>query len=300
MNKLILIISIYIFNFNYISAQNFSHGTFIDISDTCHTIFFDGKHYVRRVNCYDIGTKIDFFDANDPNNEMGNCGDTLTDIRIEKFKERTNEFQVTARTKEGKICDVITVVPFDSFLIITPLKRKPGILDHYTDNHIMVKKDLINNFKIPKTKDLELLIDERAKDKISYIVFDQKYIYNKLDSFLNMIYVPESGLVKTSISATPLILAYNSIKASVIINGEKIKIPVLYEKKLGKGTVYIKKEERAAYIKSNKDIFFHEKYFLRLSRYNPGRNFINDTFNEKIDGQVLDIELISIEKYINE
>ena len=122
----------------------------------------------------------------------------------------------------------------------------------------------------------------------------------KLDSFLNMIYVPESGLVKTSISATPLILAYNSIKASVIINGEKIKIPVLYEKKLGKGTVYIKKEERAAYIKSNKEIFFHEKYFLRLSRYNPGRNFINDTFNQKIDGQVLDIELISIEKYINE
>ena len=55
MNKLILIISIYIFNFNYISAQNFSHGTFIDISDTCHTIFFDGKNYVRRVNCYDIG-----------------------------------------------------------------------------------------------------------------------------------------------------------------------------------------------------------------------------------------------------
>ena len=301
MNKLILIISIYIFNINYISAQNFSHGTFIDISDTCHTIFFDGKNYVRRLTCYPEGYKPEIFSANDPTNKLGNCGDTLINFVIDSFNKSINEYSFKAMTSQGKECQWMTIISNDSFWIVTPLKTLPNIRNHYTVNHVMVKKEFYKNFKLPKTEKLELIINEDIRDSIIYIAFDQKNQYNKLDSVLNAIYVPSSGLVKTSISATPFLLAYNAISAYVLIDGKRIEIPVVFDKLSGLGVRYIKHENRKEYIKSNRQIFFNDKYFLLVYRYNPSRDrVVNIVFGESIVGQVLDMELISIEKYINE
>ncbi len=279
-----------------------SHGKFLDINDTCHTIFYDGNHFVRYQMCYSKGYKPEIFSDDDLYGKFGVCGDTLTNIVIDTFNKNIKEYILTGMTQQGKECERMTVISNDSFWIITPLKTRPNIRSHYTTNNIMIKREYYKDFKIPMIKPLELIIEESNRDSIIYIAFDQKNPYNKLDSFLNMLYIPSSGLVKTNIRATPYLLAYNAIKAFVLIDGKKVEVPIIFEKftntKLG--LTRIEKEKRKEYIESNKSIFFNDKYFVLMSRYNPDRErTVNRVFREKIEEQVLDLELMSLEKYIN-
>lgn len=284
-----------------LSAQN-NTITYINVLDSCNKFIIlpDGKIFMPN-RCED--------DINFKGNV--NSGGKNYSGRLVFEKRRINDcptihgeerYQFYAEDTDFEM-NKVSIIDKDSILIITGLKSGPGIDCHYSGTTVYERSDKKGCFKPnPHDRPLEIFIENYKHNTHMQLAMDQHFVegYMNMDSSKVMIKNGQYGKTKRRSNPEDLVSGkYHFYKVDRDDSGNLIQeaLPAIFATI---PSVYMPLEDRIKAFERYRNIIGDSRYFISYSRFNPGRDYVNKTFSEEIEGNVLSFMLYSVEEYLKE
>lgn len=288
MRIIIIILLAILFSTNYYFGQDliqnggFDYGKYINTDKECEYFEFkiDGT-FIHNLLCDTLKDKIIYEE---------NCGNLK--YVIDSMPHKNNFFIRSFNSKTGE-CIHRYHLNFDfPVLIITPLKQKLNITDHFTEPVIYLHERFFGKYSVPSSPKMIIYIPFNFKKDFFYIAYDQNIQNEK--NFIGEndvnIEVPISGLIKINQFPDTRIYAYNNYLAYFKDGEKKVKIPIVSEKELRKLDSLNSDQIKVFF--SERGIHQNSKYLVP-GRFNPDRvRVVNKVFGETIIGQVQDFQLV--------
>ncbi len=257
-----------------LSAQ-FTKGKYINIQDTCYSItFLDSNQILKTINCYEENDEV-FYDIEN-NIERDLKKDPYTYYKIEDYIDSKKEYIVNTYYSDGIFSHRFSIINKGYYLVITGMKGKGEIKNHYTASSVYLLKDSLENFMAPKYPRETIVVNNSLVDSSLLIAYGQ----NNGDT-RDTIYLEKSPFVKTTKIANPELFAYRNYDVFLKINNNLKSLPVIYNFKESKQLEALKIDT-----------------FAMILRFNPLRDdVVNTSFEEKIEGQVLTFNVYTMKHF---
>ena len=263
-------------------SSGFKSGKYINIDNECE--FFEFKKdgtFIHNLLCDTVKDKIIFEE---------NCGNLK--YEIDSMPQKNNFFIRTFNSVTGE-CLHRYHLNFDfPSLIITALKSKLNITDHFTEPIIYVNEKFFGQYSVPSSPKMIIYIPFNFKNEFFYIAYDQNIQNdtNFIEGNEVNINVPICGLIKTNQFPDTRIYAFNNYIAYFIDGKKKWSIPIVSEIELRK--IHSLNSEQLKVFFSERGIHQNSKYLVP-GRFNPDRvRVVNKAFGEIIKGQVQFFRLV--------
>ena len=287
-NKIIIMKYLILLIFSFFSSVmygQFTKGKYVNIYNNCRTTsFLDSNKVLYTVRCKES-------DDLEEDLLIDLDNGTIRDMKKEPYLymdvvdywPKTKEYIVNFNFSDGVIYSRESIINKGYFLVVTGLKSKKEIMNHYTISSVYVLEDSLYNFKTPNYPNQIIVVDSSLVDiNSSLLIAYGQTVTSDTNNNNDTIYITDNCCVKTTKQVNPEIFAYRNYKV-LLKSGNNLKqIPVIYDF-----------DEFNKIYKSNKDI-----YLAHIYRFNPLRkDVVNKSFNEIIKGQVLILKVFTINGY---
>lgn len=284
------------------SAQN-DTITYISKFDSCHIfqILPDGNVFMPS-GC---GHTIDFIGGYRTGAGIDHKGRAVFQKRRESTCQFTKDEEVVRLYFENT--DILwtrfSLINRDSFIIITGLKSGPGIDCHYSGTTVYERSDKKGCFQPnPHDRPLEIFIENYKHNTHMQLAMDQHFVEGNMNVDSSKVMIKNGQFGKTHRRSNPEDLVsgkYNFYKVDRDDSGNLIQeaLPAIFATM---PSVYLPLEDRNKAFERYWNIIGDSRYFISYSRFNPGRDYVNKTFSEDMEGNVLSFMLYSVEEYLKE
>ncbi len=284
-----------------LTAQN-DTIIYINILDSCskYIILPDGKISMPNQCEYDINFKGNFNNAGKhykgravfEKRRIYDCP-TIAGEEMYRFYAENTDIEIYK----------LSIIDKDSFLIITGLKSGPGIDCHYMGSAVLERSDRKGCFQPnPFYRPLEIFIENYKHNAHIQLAMDQRFVEGNVSVDSSKVYIKNGQYGKTHRRSNPEDLVSQKYRFYLVdkgIHGDLLQqaVPVIFAPV---PSVYMPLEDRKKVIEKYQSLLGESVYFISCARFNPGRDYVNTTYGEEIEGNVLSFMLYSMGEYLKE